>query len=83
MATMVQAVSFKMQPNNHHVLRHKTLNHEKVHPHVPDSRNSPLNTRIKVTLVARPLLNRCADANMVYLEAGCVLLGIEIVCYCS
>jgi hypothetical protein len=51
------------------------LNHKDVNPRVTDSPNLPLDIRVKVTQVARPLLTPFAHSR--------TLLLIEVVCCCS
>jgi hypothetical protein len=65
----IQSIPFKTQPNNNHVLRYVQVHH---------SPNLPRDTRVKVTLVARPLLTpvakKCAGANPVYSRAERVFI---------
>jgi hypothetical protein len=75
----VQSVPFKMQPNNNHVLRYK-LKSEAGSPHVTDSPNLPRVTRVKITLVARPLRtpvaqNLCRCEYGVFTCRTCVLFS--------
>jgi hypothetical protein len=68
------------------------INQKQVHPRVVDSPNDTRNTRVKVTLVARPLLTLaarklCMCEHGVFTSRTCVhsrtLLRTEIVCCCS
>jgi hypothetical protein len=54
-------VPFKTQLINNHLLRYKNEIRGMVHPCVIDSPNLPRYTRVKVTLVARPLLTPVAQ----------------------
>jgi hypothetical protein len=58
----IRAVPFKTQHNNNHALRYKNVNYKQIHPHLIYSPNLLRDTRIKVTLFARPLLT--ADLQM-------------------
>jgi hypothetical protein len=70
----------------------KKWNQEQAHSHVIDSTNLPSDIRVKVTLVARPLLKTvaqklCSREHGVFSSRSCVhsrwSLRIEIICSCS
>jgi hypothetical protein len=84
----IQGVPFKTQPDNH-VRRYKNKIWSRSTPGLIDSPNFPLDTRVKVIVVARPLLTTfaqklCICKHGVFTSRTCVhsraLLRIEIVC---
>jgi hypothetical protein len=87
----IQGVPFKTQPKNNHYYG-KKLNKQQALPRVTDSPNLPCDIRVKVTLVARPLLTPvaqklCGCEHGLFTSRTCVhsriLLSIEIVSCCS